>query len=288
MTCTLDSLLARVDTLPRLQTNAMRLIEVVSNPDSTLGEIVDTIRYDQSITTQVLRLCNSSYYGLSRQIASIDDAIRFIGTSKVMQMVMAAHTHGLLGKAQEGYGVRPGGLWEHSVGVAIATQVISQHLGHEHCGALFTAGLLHDVGKVVLNEFVADEFSQIAHLVMQNSISFLEAERQVLGFTHPEVAERVAQEWQLPETISRAMRYHHEPELVDPHDEAVDIIHLADAVCLICGVGTGSDGLLYRANSDVMQRYELVESDLEWIGAETVMELKKIQSLFEPTQEQPE
>lgn len=288
MTCTLTDLVARVEALPPLKANATRLIDVISNPSSTLNEIVETIRYDQAITAQVLRLCNSAYYGLSRQVGSLDDAIRFLGTSKVMQLVMAAHTRGLLGKQQEGYGIRPGGLWEHSVGVALATQYISQRLGYDQSGMLFTAGLLHDVGKVILNEYVAEEFSQIAQSVMQENTSFLDAERDVLGYTHSEVAQQVALAWKLPEQIAVAMRYHHEPELLNPPNSAVDIIHLADSVCLMSGVGGGSDGLLYRANTQVMERNELTQSDLELIGAETIMELKKVQALFQSTQEQPE
>ena len=288
MICSLNDLIAKVEALPPLQTNATRLIEVISDPGSTLNEIVETIRYDQAITTQVLRLCNSAYYGLSRQVASLDDAIRFLGTSKMMQLVMAAHTRGLLGKPQEGYGIRPGGLWEHSVGVAIATQVIAHRIGHEQAGLLFTAGLLHDVGKIILNEFVAEEFSQIAKVVTENNTSFLDGERSVLGFTHAEVGQCVGEAWELPEAIVKAMRYHHEPELLDPPDPTVDIIHLSDAVCMMCGVGCGNDGLLYRANSHVMERYELTESDLEIIGAETIIELKKVQSLFNSSQEQPE
>lgn len=279
-TRTLDEIVEKIDALPPLRDTAMRLISVISDPSSTIGQIVETIRYDQMVTSQVLRLCNSAYFGLARQISSVDDAIRYLGTTKVLQLVMAAHTQGLLGREQAGYGLPPGGLWLHSVGVALSGQIFAQRFGVGQVGLVFTAGLLHDVGKVVLNEYVAEEYGKIAEMVSAGGVSFLDAEREVLGFTHPEIGQRVADLWNLPEAMGKAIRYHHEPEAVEEVDPLLDAVHLADSVCRLVGIGSGYDGLLYRASPEVMARHQVAESDLETVGADTVLELKSVQKLF--------
>ena len=284
-THTLEELIARIEHLPRLNDTALRLVSVVSDPASTIEQIVDTIRYDQTVTSQVLRLCNSAYFGLARRISSVEDAIRYLGTTKVLQLVMAAHTHGLLGRPQEGYGLPPGELWLHSVGVALAGQSFAQRFGLGQAGLVFTSGLLHDLGKVVLNESVALEYAEIARMVNVGGVSFLDAERQVLGFTHPEIGALVAQRWNLPERMTHAIRYHHEPDLVEEPDTLLDAIHLADSVCRLVGVGCGYDGLLYRADQVVMARHNVGTAELEAVGAETVAELKQVQKLFATRQD---
>lgn len=277
---TMQDIVAQIEALPRLRDTALRLINVVNDPTSTLDDIVGTIRYDQMVTTQVLRLCNSAYFGLARMISSVDDAIRYLGTTKVLQLVMAAHTQGLLSRSQAGYGLPPGALWMHGVGVALTAQNLARRIDPAPAGVVFTTGLLHDVGKVVLNEYVANEFSEIVTLVDQGAFSFLEAERHVLGFTHPEIGGLVAETWNLPQQIALAIRYHHEPEALADPDPLVDTIHLADSICQLVGVGTGVDALLYRGAPAVMERHGLTAADLEVVGAETVAELKSVQKLF--------
>ncbi len=273
----IDEIIERVGTLPPLPETLRRLMSVVGDPSSTLAQIVDTIRYDQTLTAEVLRLCNSAYFGLARTIESLDDAVRLLGTVKVLQLVIAAHTKALLSRPQTGYGLPSGALWLHSVGVALGAQLLARPMRLKQVGLLFTAGLLHDVGKVILNEFVAREYSEIAQRVSQQHMSFIEAESQVLGFTHPEIGARLAETWNLPSAIVQCVRYHHEPELMPTPDPLVDALHLADSVCILLGVGAGDDGLSYRVCPQVLTRHALAQSDLEAVGAEVIAEVKSVQ-----------
>ena len=228
----------------------------------------------------MLRLCNSAYFGLSRKVASLNDAMLCLGTVKVLQLVMSVHTTGLLSKEQIGYGLDPGMLWKHSVAVALTCSNVAQRLKMTNAGLLFTAGLLHDIGKVVLNEYVAEEFSEIVRLVAEQDLSFLEAEHQILGFSHEEIGGKIAESWQLPEAITKCIRYHHDPDKPDPPDILVDTVYLANSLCLILGIGLGADGLAYRADETVMERYQLQEADLELIGVQMTTELKRVEGMF--------
>jgi putative nucleotidyltransferase with HDIG domain len=277
----MDAILAKVGEIKPLPGTVLRLVQVVNNPRSTVSDIVEVIKYDQVITGQILRICNSAYFGLSREIHSLNEAIRYLGMLKILQLVMAVHTNALLSRGQSGYDLAPGVLWKHSVAVALASSIFAERLAMEkNASVAFTAGLLHDVGKVVLSEHVAAEFSQIVSRVTSRNISFLEAEREVLGLSHCEVGAKVAEAWQIPDPIVQCIRYHHDPRQAPAPDALLDAVYLANTVCLLMGVGLGADGLAYRADPVIVERHELAESDLEFIGAQTMIELKCVEQTF--------
>jgi len=278
----IDEIINTIEHIQPLPSTVLRLIDVINNPHSTMDEIIEPIRYDQVLTARMLQLCNSAYFGLSREIGALEDAMRYLGTVKVMQMVMAIHTSTLLSKEVEGYGLAPGMLWKHSVAVALASSVIAERTKPQNPGLTFTGGLLHDIGKVVLNEFVAQEFAEIDRLVREQQMSFDQAEQAVLGTTSMEIGARLAENWKLPEAIVRCIRYHRSPSVLEKPDPLVDTVYLADCVCMLCSVGLGSDGLYYRSDSRIMERYQLEQRDLEVICAQMLVELKRVQLLFDP------
>jgi len=278
-----NEIIRGIGMLPPLPDTALKLLRVVNDPLSTVDDIVEAIRYDQAVTGQVLRLCNSAYFGLSRKVTSLSDAMLCLGTMKVMQLVMSVHTTALLSKPQRGYGLDPGVLWKHSVAVALASAGFTNYVKGANGSVAFTAGLLHDIGKVVLNEYVAAEFNEIARRVSEERLSFIEAEQQVLGFSHEDVGGRIAEQWKLPEAMVLCIAHHHRPGEVDPPNVLVDMVHLADCTCLLLGLGLGDDGLSYRADAAVMERYGLRESDLETLGAQVLIDLKRVEAIFHDT-----
>ena len=275
-----QDILDRVRGISPLPDTVTRLISVLNDPASSIDEIIEVIRYDDAITTQMLKLCNSAYFGLSRQVHSLSEAIRYLGTVKVLQLLMAVHGNSLLARGQNGYGLDPGVLWRHSVAVSLASAALGQRVSLDNVSLASTAGLLHDIGKVVLNEYVAEEFAEIVRILTEQKTSFVEAERQVLGFSHEEIGAMVAEKWQLPDPIIRCIRYHHEPSSIDLPEALVDVIYLSNCVCLLLGIGLGADGLLCRADPDVMTRLALRESDLESIGAQVLSDLQQVELAF--------
>lgn len=276
----MDEILDRVAAIQPLPDTVMKLINVVNDPKSTIDNIIEVVRYDQAVTTQMLRICNSAYFAVSREIDSLNDAIRMLGTMKILQLVMAVHSNSLLAKQQSGYGLEPGILWKHSVGVAITATLFAERIHYPNSNLAFTAGLLHDVGKTILNEYVGQEFAEIVRRVNDENLSFSEAEHAVLGFSHEEIGAKVAEKWQVPEHIARCIRYHHEPQALPTPDPLVDAVYLGNCVCLLLGIGLGTDGLSYRADHSIMERYDLRESDLELAGTQMMLELKRVTQMF--------
>jgi len=279
-TGTLDQIVARVGAMPPLPDTVFRLVNVVSDPESSLQQVVEVIRYDQVLTTEVLRVCNSAYFGLPRTVESIDGAVRLLGTVKIFQLAMSVHARAMLASPLEGYGLPAGALWIHSAGVAVGAQLLARPMQLTQLGLLFTAGLLHDVGKTVLSEFVSEAYTEVVRRVVEDHTSFCEAEQEILGFTHPEVGARLAESWNLPESIVNCIRYHHAPDEPAVPDPLVDAVHLADTISLLLGIGLGDDGLAYRADPAVMERHGLSETDLQTIGVDVIGELRAVQELF--------
>lgn len=275
----LSRVLEKIDALPRLPDTMLRLMQVLRDPNAAFDQIVDTIRYDQAVTTEVLRRCNSAFFGISRNITSIDEAAKHVGAARLLQIVSAAHARSLLGPEQTGYGLAPGALWEHSVAVAIGAEKIGEKRRLD-VGTLFTAGLLHDFGKVLLNEFVRDEFAHIVDIVSRERIPFTQAEERIFGSNHAEVGALVAERWGLPDAIVRCIRHHHDPSALAPPDPLVDAVHVADCTCLLLGIGGGDDGTMYRADPAALARGGYHERDLEALGAEIVAELRAVQEVF--------
>lgn len=280
---TIDQIVQRIRGVPSLPVAVLRLIEVVNDPDSTVHDIVEVVQYDSGLTARLLRLCNSAFLGLSRRISSLHEAIRYLGTVRVLQLIISMHSSALLSRPQNGYGLDPGVLWTHSVAVALASAAFGQRAGLKNANTLFTAGLLHDIGKVVLNEYVAAEFSQIMQLTEQQTISFSEAEKQVLGFSHDEAGGVLAETWQLPVSIVNCIRYHHDPAALSPPEPTADMVYCGEMIATCLGLGSGSDGLSYRAHEQVLERHGIQEVDFERIGIQTATELARIQRMFAET-----
>ncbi len=278
---TCEDIVSQIDALPPLPDTALKIMDVLNDPRNTVEQLVEVIRYDQAVTTEVLRLCNSAYLGAGRRIDSLADAMVCLGTAKVTQLVMSVHTNSLFTSEQDGYGLQPGALWRHSVGVALAAASVASLIKMPNKGVVFTAGLLHDIGKIVLNEFVREGFAEIVRLVTDKQQSFLEAEQAVLGFSHQEIGAAIGEKWRLPEPIVDCIRHHHDPTSIDPPSQLVDVIYIADTTAMLFGVGLGLDGLAYRADEAVVARLGLNQHDMQNVGAQMLVELKRAEQLFE-------
>ncbi len=275
-----EEILTAVGEVQPLPGTVVRLISVINDPNSAITDIVEAIRYDQVLTARMLRICNSAFFGVSREVTCIEDALRLLGTLKTLQLVMAIHTSTLLDRGQKGYDLADGQLWRHSVGVAIASCAFAEHTRPANTSLAFTAGLLHDIGKVVLSNYVAREFAEIVRLVSEEGLAFNTAEQRVLGFSHDEIGARLAERWALPDAIVACIRHHHDPAGLPAPDPLVDTVYLANCACLLLGIGLGSDGLCYRADPAVMERYGLHEPQLETVGIQMLTELRRVEDAF--------
>ncbi len=249
-----DKILAKVGTVRSLPAAAIEALELLQDADVDIAKVTKAIEYDPGLTSNVLRLANSAYFGPPRSINSVRDAIVRLGTKQVLRTVMASATSSLMHRSIKGYDLPAGELWEHSIGVAVASDQLASVLDVDAPAYVFTAALLHDVGKIVLGTFVEIDTAPIMKLAFGEHVPFEVAERRVLGIDHAEVGGILLDRWNLPIEIVQVCRWHHEPENITEDTCAVDIVHMADNLALMYGIGAGSDGLNYRPSREVVSR----------------------------------
>ena len=260
----LDSKIGRsLNRLPAFPATVHKVTALINNPDSSLSELVDVIRLDQAITANILRMCNSAYFGLRRKVDNVNDAIMYLGKQNVVRAVLAAGMSRFF-KDTPGYESEAKDLWEHAVGVALMSQILARKILKHEDPQLFTAALLHDIGKIILGEFVCEKYHEIKNSMSVRSCSFLEAEEEVLGMNHAEIGGVITAAWNFPKDIQQAIAYHHRP---DHHPATTSpmpwLIHLADQACLLMGLSYGSDGLSYHAIDEAMSRFRFTNRDFE-------------------------
>ncbi|MBN2232196.1 MAG: HDOD domain-containing protein, partial [Deltaproteobacteria bacterium] len=182
-----------------------------------------------------------------------------------------------------GYSLYAGELWRHAVACAVMTQVLRERFQVPIDGQmLFTAGLLHDIGKVVLSHYVEEDYNRIEALVKIRRCAFQEAEREVLGFDHAEIGGRLAESWQFPESIVAAIRFHHEPGSALPAvRQPAELVSLADSLALMVGYGTAVDGLAYRVPHQFIDERRLTVHDIESVIAEFQLEMNRAEDMLE-------
>jgi len=276
----MESIVEAVNNLPVLPGIVLKVIKLTEDPDSTVQDISRLLNQDQVITAQVLKMANSAFYGFPRRIGSVTDAIVLLGFRTLRSIVMAAAVSDLLNQEIPGYAMEYGELWRHSQCAAMAARLIARKSKFAMLDVAYTAGLLHDIGKIILNNAMQDTYQEIVARVTSDNISFVEAEVQELGFNHAQVGARVVEKWNLPVETVEAIRYHHIPEKAEVNPRLTAIVHLADVISVSMGVGMGIDGLLYSVSEEAMQLLGLDEITIESIISELI-DVFSDQSIFE-------
>lgn len=264
----LDQIVRRVNDLPALPHVVSQVLKLTDDPNSTVKELNDVICQDQAVTAKVLRLANSAYYGYPRRIGTIVEAIVILGFNAIRNLVLAASVHNMLNKEVPGYQLGPGELWRHSIACAMAARTLARRVRYPKPDEAFIAGLLHDIGKVILSVYVSETYDEIIQKVRQFQIPFSQAEEEILGFTHAVVGARVADKWNLPESLVQAIACHHNLQLAKENPRLVAIVHLADVLCMTMGIGLGGDGMYYSVAPQAFTALGLKPEDLESIMGE--------------------
>lgn len=254
----------RIESLPATATH---LVHLLADPEAKLDDVRRCVELDPALAANILRICNSAAFAGRACVSSIYEAIVRLGTQRVLNLALTQGVTPLRKGELPGYELAPGELWRHSVGVAVCAEALSRALGGAPAQELFTAGLLHDVGKLVIGLSVREEIATLLSLVSSNHITFEDAERQVLGIDHTEAGALLLTRWGLPDTLSYSARWHHEPDAAPEVSHTLDLVHAADILVLGMGLGMGADGLYYHVSENVATRLQLNASVLETTAA---------------------
>ena len=268
-------ILRSVKDLPPMPQTVIKAREIMADPNSDFKSLANLFETDQAIATKVLKLANSPYYGMGGKVSSIQHASVVLGHKTLGELITMGGTSSLLGKSLEGYGLDAGDLWKHSLAVAFGAKMIAEMKEPSLMNDAFTSGLIHDSGKLILDKYVAERWQLIEDYMANEGATFLDAEKSILELDHSEAAFEVCSVWNIPKTLTTAIRYHHHP--TRSHDNMLAyIIHVADAIAMMTGLGLGIDSTFYVMDERAIEFVGLNEGEINKVMTGIIESVKKI------------
>jgi HD-like signal output (HDOD) protein len=271
-------ILHNVKDLPPMPQTVLKAREIIANPRSDFKDLADLFETDQAIAAKILKLANSPYYGFGGKVSSIQRASVILGHKTLGELISMGGASSILGKRLDGYGLDAGALWKHSLAVAFGSRIIAQKVDPSLLNDAFTSGLIHDTGKLILDKYIAERWDEFEAFMANGDETFLNAEKTILELDHADVAFEVCKTWNIPKTLTIAIRYHHVPSRSNGSVLAY-VVHVADAIAMMTGLGLGIDGFLYKMDDGAMGFLGLKEETINDIMTEVLNAAKKISTI---------
>ncbi len=269
-----EAVLAMLPTVPALPSAGIQFMEATRNPEAKVDDLVRILEYDPSLTSNLLRLVNSPLFAGNRPIHSVREALIRLGFSKVLQLALTAAFAPLGRRPVAGYDLPPGAILRNAIASALAVRELAKAAEVDEGDYIFTAALLHDIGKIVMGAFAAADVGAVAAAAAERNLPFDEAEREVLGIDHAEAGAELLKAWGLPGPIVAAVRWHHDPDRADPVCVGNDLVHLADQLTALVGIGAGVDGLQYRPSGGALSRLNIGPEAVEAAACNVLFQLE--------------
>ena len=266
-----------VKDLPPMPAVAIKIQQLLFDQNSTAQQVAEFIESDQAIAAKVLKMANSTYYGMSGKVASIHHAAVILGFKALGELCTIAAFSDFMGKKLPGYGYHSDELWKHSVAVAGAAKLIAEKINPPIIHEALTAGLIHDMGKLILDPYVLEQRETLDAFMDDGNQRFLEAEKQILGFDHAEIAAEICAHWEFPESLTQAIQYHHHPSQSHGSEMAF-ILHLADYIAVLSGAGYDLDEVLDIREEGTEEFLDIHQKDVKSISSSIIEYISKTES----------
>ncbi len=237
-----------IETIQPIPQVALKILRLIDEEEYDIKMLTEEIRKDQVISARTLKLCNSVIFAGSNKIESLDHALVYIGLQMLVKLVISASVDNYFSHAGSGYSLCKGGLFHHAIGTAIISEKLAALTGRIKPGLAYTAGLLHDIGKVVLDQYVSSAYPLFYRKLNDEDRSFSDTEKSILGIDHTEIGSNLARKWSFPESLIDVIRWHHRPEDAAQNFELAHTVYLADL--LMSRFNTGLE--IERLDTDLL------------------------------------
>ena len=264
-----EKILKTLDDLPAMPQVVLKAREIMADVNSSVKDVVKVVETDQAVTTRILKVANSAYYGMSGKISTIQLASVVLGYQTIGELITVAAGSALLDRVLTGYGLGAGDLWHHSMSVGVGSRILASRKNPELEDTAFSAGLIHDAGKLVLDKYVEESKEAFDELMEHGRETFMNAENQIFGFNHAEIGFDVCDSWSIPHDIATAIKFHHTPSRSGKNQLAYmvyladAIVNMSDAFAKMDGMEADIDALMYMIDDRAMKFLGLTEKDIK-------------------------
>ncbi|MCK4502116.1 MAG: HDOD domain-containing protein [Desulfuromonadales bacterium] len=270
-----------VTSVPMLSASASQLLQLTAKEDHDLIDVINLVRNDANLTARVLKVVNSAAFSLVNKVTSIDRAISYLGERIIVSIAIGDCAGKLFQKELSGYEAAGGDLWKHDLRTAIASREVVFQSGVDLNPALaFTAGLLHDIGKALISDYLQGSVIDAVEIVSaEEELNYLDAEEILVGFDHTQAGYELAKAWQLPEELAEVIRHHHNPaNAKEEYRLLVYAVHLGDNIAMMGGFGTGSDSMRYKLDNNYKNYINITPNSLATVMLNVDIEFEKLES----------
>ena len=272
----LESLLSRITDVPTLPASVLRVMQMIEDPFCSSSDLAKVIQADPAMAAKVLKLANSSYYGFRQKISNIPQAVTLLGFATLKNALLAAAVFDMF--RIQGTGFDLNALWKHSVTTATAAKLIAKRARYPQSEKAFTAALLHDVGKIILARFVPQGLAEIMDAVREDQLGMYDAEKKVIGLSHPALGAWVLGRWGLPAPVVEAVEFHHHPTRAQSSFDLAAIVYLANVLAHRSNIGSGGDCLRRELDPVILEYFSLNEPALAELLEALVFKRLEIES----------
>lgn len=256
--------LRRLRTLPAMPATVVRLVHALNNGELPVAELERIVRTDQAISAAVLRAANSALEGASGRVFTLPESVTRLGMRKLQKIVVAHQFSPVLRAGGQSYGLVAGELWRGAIGGAMAAELIARKTGLLDPAVAFVCGLLRDIGKSAMDVLFDRNALLAAVRSRQPGQTHLQVERAAFGVDHAELGGELARLWTIPDRLAHAIACHHQPpDEGAGADPLIDVVHCADLLCVLLGLGVGLDGLAYTISDGARRRVGFERENVE-------------------------
>ena len=284
-TAEIQELVNKANKLVSLPEVSLRVNEMANDPDSTADDMGKVISQDPALVARMLKIANSAYYGLSTEVETITRAIAILGTNKIHDLVLSSSAS----KAFEGIPndlISMQDFWHHSLYCGLLAQILAKKTKKVHAESIFIAGLLHDIGQLLMFNQLPEKSHESILLLMEGTqdLETYEAERHVFGFDHMQVGAALIKDWKLAPVLEECIEFHHEPQNAKEFPAEVALINIANAVAVMADFDSMSeDDEIPMINPISWELTGLSKEDLPEAIKQAQEEIKEIESVLFPS-----
>lgn len=258
-----------------------QVMDAINDPNRPLSDVERILKSDPALTAQILKVVNSPFYGFSEPVGDIENAIGILGSEQLCNLVLSTTIISKFKNIPENL-VTMDSFWAHGVATGLAATLLASRLNVGEAGVLYTGGMIHDVSLLIIYKMIPEQATQTLERCNEWGQRLVEAEREVMGFTHEEVGLELTRSWNLPEKLQEITGYTHRPHKAPNHPRLVAMVHVADYIAKGCLLGSSGEHQTEKMSPKLLQNLEITEEILKEVSLGTLDMFNEIFQIFNP------